>query len=115
MREDAIEVVRLDLHALRHLRDRDSGVLVHELEHFLRPSTSAARTPRTSGCSSGPGGPRTPCCACRRPRCPLTHTLDRVKRLTHLRVLLDQRLKLMQPLLQALTYLTQDVSHRASR
>src|ERR1019366_9198986 len=111
MREDAVEVVRLDLHPLSDLREREPGMLVHERQHFLRPATSAARTPRTPGRSGGPGGSRTFRRACSRRLCPLPHTLQRIKRLTDLRVLLNQRLKLTQPLLQTAAKLAQHVSH----
>jgi hypothetical protein len=54
MREDAVEIVRLDLHRLRQLRDRDPWRRVHELRHFLCSSTGAARTPWALGRSGGP-------------------------------------------------------------
>src|SRR5665213_1222215 len=99
MRKDAVEIVRLDLHTLRQLRDRNPGLLVHMRQHLLRPTTSAARTPRTPGRSTPLGSSRTLRCASRCPHCSLSHTLQRIKRFTNLRVLRDQRLKLTQPLL----------------
>src|SRR6202030_2384724 len=57
-RKDAVEVVRLDLHPLRQLRDRNPGLLAHMRQHLLRPTASAARAPRTPGRRTPLGGPR---------------------------------------------------------
>jgi citrate lyase subunit beta/citryl-CoA lyase len=89
LRENAVEVVRLDLHPLSQLRNRDPGLLVHVRQHLLRPTATPARTPPSPGRSGGLGGSRTlrhrltrQARDCRHPLCSLAHTLERIERLT---------------------------------
>ena len=111
LRDDAIQVVRLDLHALCQLRNRYPRMPVNQLQSFLRPSTSTSRTPTTLGRSAGLCRSGAPDCAL---DCLLgvrARALQCVERLTHLGVLFDQRFKFMQTFLQVDADLAQDIGH----
>src|ERR1019366_6904693 len=111
MRQDAVEVVRLDLHSLGHLSDRDPGLFVHELQRFLCSTTRTGRTPPTPGRDGGLCRYGTLWCAGGRPLCQRAGALQCIERVTDLRVLFDERFELPQALLQAAADLAQNVSH----
>src|SRR3954452_19987630 len=53
-RHDAIQVVLLDPHRLRELRDGDARTLRDELERLLRAGAGAARPSATAGPATAP-------------------------------------------------------------
>src|SRR5947209_20099251 len=44
--EHPVQVVRLDLHRLRHVRDRDPGLLANEFERLVGPRVTGPTSPR---------------------------------------------------------------------
>src|ERR1700730_14097259 len=96
--QHTVEVVRLNLHPLGHLADRDTGVLVHELQRFLRPTTSTAWTPRTPCRGLGSHGLGTPRGTCGRPLRARARSFECVERFANMCVLFDHRLELSQTL-----------------
>src|SRR5580704_11848375 len=51
---DPVQVVRLDTHLLRDLRNRDAGLAAHELQRLVGTCTTAAATTRATRATAGP-------------------------------------------------------------
>src|SRR5205823_11698060 len=118
---DAVEVVLLlDVHLRSELRDGDPRVVAHGLQGLLGARTAAATAAPAASVRAAParGAARrtarstaTRGAAARTAGTAARHSLQSVANTLEVEVLVVQRAKLLQPLLERVTLLGQEVSH----